>query len=218
MKRDGQKMIRFTRNLFGSNPSGVLMLTVMLVTACTSTDLTSVWKDPKYQAHPARIMVISVDNNPTTRGFFEDEFVEQIKARGAEAFASYTVLSDRNQEDPAAISAKMSELGADAVLITRLVSKNIARRPAPKTLYNPVPYSPKWQDYYGYDKRSIYPPGIIAEEGVAFIETKMYEAANVKMIWSASSETAIGGSYQQRIKSYIDVMVKTLVEHGLLGR
>ena len=94
-------------------------------------------------------------------------------------------------------------MGADTVLTTKLVNKAIARGRVPKTLYNPIPDSPKWQNYYGSDKQSMYPPGVIAEQGVAVIETKMYEAANVEMVWSASSETAIGGSYQHRIQSYI---------------
>ena len=194
-----------------------LALVALLVTACTSTRLTSVWNDPNYHARPARFMVISIDNNPQTRRFFEDEFVDQIKAKGSDAVASYTVLSESRQNDPVAISEKVAELGADAVLITRLISKTIARKGAPKTAYNPAPYSQKWQDYYGYDKQSVYPPGVIAEEGVAVIETKMYEAINVKMVWSASSETGIGGPYQQRIQLYVETMVKAMVERGLLG-
>lgn len=193
-------------------------LVALLATACASTQLTSTWKDPEYRVRPAKIMVISVDENPLTRNFFENEFVERIKARGTEAVASYTVLSSWLQNDPAAIAAKVAELRVDAVLITRLVSKNMARGFVPKTANNPAPYSPKWEDYYGYGNQSIYPSGIIAEEGVAVIETRMYEAANFKVVWSALSESAVGGSYQQHIQAYIDTMVKTMTEQGLLGK
>jgi hypothetical protein len=163
-------------------------------------------------------MIISVDSNPDTRKFFEEEFAEQLKARGAGAIASHTVLPERSHEDPAAITEKMAELGADAVLITKLNSKHAATSPAPKTIYNPGVYSPKWQDYYGHDNRSVYPLGIIAEEGVAVLETKMYEAKNIKMVWSASAETAMGGPYQLRIKSYITTMTEAMVKHGLLSK
>lgn len=211
-------MIRFLRNLFGRNPFIFSMLIALLVTACASTHITSAWKDPKYLERPAKFMIISVDSNTNTRKFFEEEFAEQIRARGSEAIASYTVLPERSQEDPAAITEKMAELGADAVLITRLSSKDIAKNSAPKTIYNPGIYSPKWQDYYGHDNQSIYPLGIIAEEGVAVLETKMYEAKNIKMVWSASSETAMGGPYQLRIKGYIEAMTKAMVKQGLLGK
>jgi hypothetical protein len=193
------------------NPFGCVLLVAMLLAACASPQLTSSWKDSSYKAQPARIMVISMDKNPLTRMFFEDKFVEHIKARGTDAVASYTVLSSRNQEDPKAIMAKVNELGADAVLVTRLLSKEIAsNRGAAATV------KPQWQDYYGYDKQSLYPLGIIAEEGYAVLETRMYEAANIKMVWSVTSKTPLGGAYQQRIESYIDTMVKAMIGQGLL--
>ena len=71
----------------------LLMSVLLLVTACATTQLTAVWKDPDYQKRPVRFIIISVDNNPVTRRFFEDEFAGQIRARGTEAVASYTVLA-----------------------------------------------------------------------------------------------------------------------------
>jgi hypothetical protein len=158
-------------------------------------------------------MVISIDRNPLTRRFFEDEFAEQIKARGTDAVASYTVLSSKDQEDPEAILAMVKELGADAVLVTRLLNKEIApNRGAAASS------KPKWQDYYGYDKQSMYPLGVIAEEGYAELETRMYKAADIKLVWSVTHKTALGGAYQHRIESYVETMVKAMSGQGLLGR
>ena len=46
------------------NPLVCLIPAVLLFTACATTELTSVWKDPSYQARPAKIMVIGVARNP----------------------------------------------------------------------------------------------------------------------------------------------------------
>ena len=171
------------------------------------------WKDPAFKGRPSKIMIISVDKDPLTRQAFEDYFVEQLKAHGTEGVASYTILSYKHQEDPDAIMAQVLQLGADGVLITRLLSKEIAKGGT-----SVEATSTKWQDYYGYDKRTMYPPGIIAEDGYIVLETKMYKAANIEMVWSVTTKTAIGGSFQQRINSYIDNMVQTMVEQGLLVR
>ena len=104
-------------------PFGILLPIAMLVTACASTQLSSVWKDPAYQARPAKIMVIGLAKKPEIRRLFEDEFVRQLKARGTEAIASYTVLAEQQQNDQAAIAAKVKEMGADSVLLTRLVEQ-----------------------------------------------------------------------------------------------
>lgn len=203
---------------FLRNPFGFLALIVMLVAACTTPQINAVWKDPSYQAHPHKIMVIGVAKSPVNRRIFEDEFVQQLNAHGTEAIASYTVLPDRQKDDHAVIAAKLAQLGADTVLITRVVSKKNVKFYVPGTVYYPPPYYGRWPDYYGLGYEAMYTPGYMAEEEFAVIETNLYEARNDKLIWSASSETGMHGPDQDRIKSYIGIMVKNMAEQGLLGR
>jgi hypothetical protein len=200
------------------NPFGLLILIAMLLTACATTQLNAVWKDPGYQTRPAKIMVVGVAKNPLNRRLFEDEFVQQLKSRGTDAIASYTVLSDEQQGDPAAIAKKVAELGADTVLITRLVSKKIVQVYVPGSPYYPPPFYGTWPDYYGYGYRYMYTPGYIAEDEYAVIETNLYEAKSNKLIWAASSETGISDSDQSLIQGYIGVMVKNMIGLGLLGK
>jgi hypothetical protein len=190
----------------------------LLFTACATTELNSVWKDPSYQARPAKIMVIGVAKNPLNRRIFEDEFVSQLKARGTDAIASYTVLPDKQQDDREAIAAKVKELGADTILITRLVSKKIVQTYVPGSTYFPPPFYGNWPDYYGYGYRYMYTPGYIAQDEYAVIETNLYEAKSDKLIWAASSETGISDSNQGIIQSYIGVMVRNMIGLGLLGK
>lgn len=163
-------------------------------------------------------MVIGVAKNPAKRRIFEDEFVLQLKAHGTEAIASYSVLPDNQQDDTAAIAEKVEQLGADTVLITRLVSKKTVQVYVPGTAHYPPLYYGTWPDYYRYGYQAMYTPGYIAENEYAIIETNLYEAAHNKLIWAVSSETGMSGADQKIIKSYIGVMVKAMIEQGLLGR
>jgi len=196
----------------------LFLLVAMLVSACATTQLTSVWKDPAYQTHPNKIMVIGVAKNPLNRRLFEDEFVQQLKARGTDAIASYTVLPDAQQNDQPTIAKKVAELGADTVLITRMVSKKVVQVYVPGTPYFPPPYYDTWPNYYGYGYRYMYTPGYIANDEYAVIETNLYEAKTDKLIWAASSETGISDSDPYLIKSYIEVMVNNMTGQGLLGK
>lgn len=197
-----------------------MVLTAILVTACATEqiNINAVWKDPLYQARPHKIMVIGVAKNPLNRRIFEDEFVRQLKAHGTEAIASYTVIPDRQQGDQAVIAAKVEKLGADTMLVTRLVSKKTVQFYVPGTPYYPPPHYSTWPDYYGYGYQAMYTPGYVAEEEFAVFETNLYDATNDKLAWAASSETGMSGQDQKRIKAYIGVMVKTMAEHRLLGR
>jgi hypothetical protein len=192
------------------------MLIAMLVTACATTTLTSVWKDPSYHVQPRKIMVIGVAKKPVNKRIFEDEFVRQLKARGTDAVAGYTVMPDEKQVDHAVIAAKVKEQGADAVLISRLVSKKTVHTYVPGSVTYPPSYYGNWRDYYGYGSQAVYTPGYTAEDEYALMETNLYDAGNDKLIWSAASETEIRGSDQNQIKSYIGVMVNAMAGQKLL--
>lgn len=210
------------------------MLVALLITGCATTQLTSDWKNPSYHGQPGKILVIGVAKKPAIKRIFEDEFVRQLKERGVNAIASYTLMPDNKQGDHAVIAAQMKEHGADAVLISRLVSKKTVQTYIPGTVnYQPANYgnwrhnrSPggayyppnygNWRDYYGYGYQTVYTPGYMAEDEYAIIESNLYDAKNDKLIWSAESETGIMGTDQNQIRSYIRVMVDTMAEQKLL--
>ena len=206
-------MLRYLRN-----PLVYLVPIAMLLSACASTQLTSVWKDPSYHTRPAKILVIGMARSPLNRRLFEDEFVRQLKSRGTDAIASYTVLPDEQQGNQADIAKKVTELGADTVLITRLVSKKVVQVYVPGTPYYPPPFYDTWPNYYVYGYRYMYTPGYVTNDEYAVIETNLYDAKTDKLIWAASSETGINDSDKNLIKSYIKVMVNNMIGLGLLGK
>lgn len=205
-------MNRFLRN------TSILLFGLAMLTGCATTQLTSVWKDPAFQTQPNKIMVIGMAKNPLNRRLFEDEFVQQLKLHGTDAIASYTVVPDKQQEDQDLIAAKLKELDADSVLITRLISKKTVRVFMPGSAYYPPPYYGTWPDYYGYGYRYLYSPSYIAEDEYAVIETNLYQTGNDKLIWAASSETLMTDTNQKMIKSYIDIMVNSMAGNGLLTK
>ena len=189
---------------------------VTLLSACATTQINSAWKEPSYKGPPGKIMVIGIARKPVNRRIFEDEFVRQLKARGTDAFASYTVLSDKLENNQAFIAAKMKEQGADTLLISRLISKKIVKTYVPGTIPNMPGYYGRWPDYYGYGYETIYSPGYVAEDEYAYVETNLYGAKDDNLIWSAVSKTLIQGSDQQIIKSFIAVMLDTMVKQKVL--
>lgn len=193
-----------------------LMFVATLVTACAMTRITAVWKDPAYQGTPRKVMVIGIARKAINKRIFEDELVRQLKARGTDAVAGYTVMDDTKQADNSVIAARMKEQGADTVLIARLVSKKTLQTYVPGSIeYYPTYYG-NWRDYYGHGSQVIYNPAYVVEEQYAVVETNLYDAGTDKLIWSASSETEVRGSNEKQIRSYIDAMVKAMADQHLL--
>lgn len=193
-----------------------LVLVAAVFTACSTTQIKSVWKDPSYLGHPQRIMVIAVAREPIYRRILEDEFVLQLKARGADAIASYTTLPDRSQDDQAAIAKMVVQLGADTVLISRMVSKRSVRVYYPATVYHRPYYYSKWPDYYRQGYESINTPGYTTKYEYALMETNLYDVHNDNLIWAATTETGVDSLNQTLIKPYIGTVLNIMVEYGVL--
>ncbi len=191
---------------------------VLLIAGCATTLITSSWRDRNYTAYPNKILVIAIAKSPSEKRSFEDDFVGLLKARGNDAIAGYAVIPDEVQEDTAAISAAMYKTGSDTLLVTRLASKDsictYGNDPSVPNMY--PSYYNTWRDYCGnvYSNRNA--PYYVYEDVYAAIETNMYSGQKDDLVWSASSTSEIYGSDQRYIRSYTDVMVKTMARRHLI--
>ncbi len=195
---------------------GLAGLLVILLTGCSTTQIKSVWKDPAYMGRPQRVMVIAVSKEPITRRIVEDEFTLQLKTKGLDAIASYTILADRSQNDQAVIAKMVGQLGVDSVLISRLVSKRSVRVYYPATVsHRPVGYW-KWHDYYRDGFEMVNTPGYSTRLEYAMMETNLYDARTENLLWAATTETGVNNLNQTLIKPYIGSILNIMVESGLI--
>jgi len=107
------------------SPFKILASAVVItqLAACSTTYVSSLWKDPTYQVKPHKIMIIGIAKSPANKRTLEDDFAEQLKLRARMPLSSYAILPDDKDGNKDAIAAKMKEQGADAVLITRIASR-----------------------------------------------------------------------------------------------
>lgn len=194
----------------------ILIILITVLTGCATTQITASWKEPSYHGEPRKVMVIGMAKQTVNRRVFEDEFVSRLKARGTDAFASYIALPDALESDHSAIAAVVRKHGADTLLISRLLSQKTKKVYIPGSVETMPGYYGRWSHYYGFGYDAMYTPGYVAEEEYAIVETNLYDVKGDKLLWSASSETEIQGSDQQMIKSFIQVMVDTMVEQRIL--
>jgi len=206
-------MTQFRHNFPGLLGAGLI---AVLLTACSATQIKSVWKDPSYLGQPHRVMVVAVAKEPINRRIIEDEFVLQLKARGTDAIASYTTLPDKKQDDQEAIAKMVEQLGADTVLISRLVSKRSVLVYYPASVSHRPYYYGKWPEYYRQGYETINTPGYTTQYEYALMETNLYDARNDNLLWAATTETGVNNLNQALIKPYIGTILNMMVEHGLL--
>ena len=192
--------------------STFVLVLVLLPSCSPTTKLASVWRDDGYQNHPKKMMIIGEFKNPGNRRLFEDEMVKQLKALGIDAVVSYAAIPERTEVDRETITAKMNELGADAVLIARVVDKKTVSTYVPGTVRPGYPgYGGGWHGYYAYSQ------SYTVQDEFAVLQTNLYDLKNDKLIWTAVSETWITENNESLIRSFTKVIVERLASDKMLA-
>jgi hypothetical protein len=148
---------------------GIALL--MLSSCAPTTKVNAAWKNENYQGPIRKITVIGASEKQAVRNLFEDEFVRELKARGTDALARYTVLPREQLADKEKAAAKIKSLGADTVLIVRLVDRKTVQTSVPGQPYVVPYYYTAWSSYYGQIVTLVY----TYQDDYAYVETNLYD-------------------------------------------
>jgi hypothetical protein len=193
-----------------------------LASCAASTQLTSSWADPAAAGRSyKKIVVVGVTNKAPIRREYEDAFSRELVARGIEATPSYNFGGPESKLDKDAAVAKLHEVGADAVLVTRLVDKetvNTYYPPSYSTVAAPSPYYGGWYGYYSMGYSYMTSPGYVEENKVYRIETNLYDVTGDKLIWSGLTETTLisGDAPDAEIAPMIATLAYDMEKHKVL--
>ncbi len=186
----------------------ILILVPGLILSCAkTTKLTRVWSDEGYQEHPRKMLIIATLKNTDFRKRVEDEFVDQLKNRGIEAVACYTVLPDTAAVNKKIIIEKMNALGADTVLIARHLDDR--SEPIPREGADPM-----W-----YGNQSVQPgPDLVDRDQYAVMQTRVSDLKKEYPIWIASSETWLTSNFSDTrvIREYGRAVLQSMAEHKII--
>jgi hypothetical protein len=158
------------------------------------TQLTTSWADPASANHSyKKVVVVGVTPQASTRRTYEDAFAAELQSRGVTAVASYSFAGEGQIDKDQAI-AKLKEVGADAVIVTRLVDKETVETyypPTYSTVAAPSAYYGGWYGYYSMGYSYMSSPGYVAQDKVFRIETNLYDVEGDKLMWSGLTETTL---------------------------
>lgn len=187
----------------------VVVLAVLGMASCASTQLVNQWSNPAYESPSFKnVMVIGVTKQAAIRRTFEDEFVAQLKAAGVNATPSYRYIPQDGPVGEAVLKQALKEASADAVIITRLVRVQQKTEIAPG-YYPPDPglaihplYTTAWNDYYE--------PPIVYRSEVYTSETSLYDTIKNQVVWKGTAQTETTGNVSQEIKNYAAIVISAL--------
>jgi hypothetical protein len=188
----------------------------LVLGACASTSLVNQWKSPEFSGPPVRkVLVLGVTQQAGVRRVFEDEFASQLRAAGVEAVPSYTIITEDGQAEQAVLEKAVQDLGADGVLVTRLVKSEHKTQVTPG-YYRPAPtlgfygwYSAAWIGYYE--------PPMVYQYDVVTADTSLYSPPQSRLVWSGTTETFSPQDVKKETQGFAKVIIEALRKQGVLA-
>jgi hypothetical protein len=203
--------VRLIRNL--PLPLLVTTLTVFLSSCATSTST-----DPTINASFSNILVIGVANDYDGRARFERRTVSGLKAEGINATPMYTVGGGNKPIDRALIEELVSTNGYDAVLISRVLSREgESSVKTGSTATKATRREGRAVDLFRYDYEELNEPMILNTTLSVTISTELFAAANSQKVWSIESSISRKDSLDELINEASETIVRRLRKDKLIG-
>ena len=200
----------------------VVLCGVLALAACAApTVLNTQWVSPDFKDKPIRnILVVAVVKDSTNRRTFEDAMVRQLTAKGVKAEPSYRYAPDAGVMEQAKMQQAVKQSGATGVLLSRVVNVSQTVKVSPGMYMGP-PVGYGFGGFYGYYggmwASSYYtPPMLYTEENVS-ADTRLFEAKDFFLVWSASTTTTPGStSATAMIDQFSQLIVGAMAADGLI--
>lgn len=188
---------------------------ILLLFACSTTRLKSVWKDTTYKGDIKSVMVVGLAGRYDVRRFFEQEFVKKFKELGVEAIASVDTIKQEKELNADIILAEARKHRTNMIMVTSILSFDDTSD------NNLAVSSGVFSAYYRNIVIYIESPGYYSQstQGTQSISlaTKLYATTTEKLIWSVTSKSLDPYlSEYNIIKSLSKVIIKRLYDDELL--
>lgn len=212
----------------GRGPAPLLLAVTLLVTACTRpTSVESEWaKDVPRDLTFSRVLVVGVTPSYNTRCRFERMMQDSLAVPGVTVTTSCSRMTSRDPLTREAIVALVREVGADAVLSTRLVDGRAAleegntNEERQKNYYKPTGYG--YDPYYGAFGVPVVYADFIAEppeltlRRTMVISSNLYETSGAALVYTIDTVAHDKDSQFAVIDDVTTAIAKRLRRDGLV--
>jgi hypothetical protein len=197
----------------------VLLISAVIITSCTSTSITSSWREPGKQVVVEKlnkVLVVALFKDETSRRKAEDQMAGYLDGKGV---VSYSYLSDDlNKKDENALREKIKSDGFDGAVTMRLIDVDKEKTYTPASTAS---YPNYYRSFSGYYRRgwSFYStPGYYTTTKTYTIETNVYSIKEDKIIWSGLTETTDPDGVKKMTAEVTRLVYKKMLKEGFISK
>jgi hypothetical protein len=189
---------------------GALLLGVALATA-GSTKFLGTWKNPNIgmidiSAQKVATFVMNPDEG--IRMGREETLATEMRQRGTDSVAGYTVLPGELAKDEAKAKAFLQKAG---------IGQREEIYYVPDMWYT-TPYYPTFWGYWNYGWASVYSPGYVESDTIVSFDVLVYSIEKDTLIWAGRCEITNPKDVRKVAKELAEQAAKQMRKAGLLKK
>jgi hypothetical protein len=195
-----------------------ILLTSILASAA-STRFVSTWRNPvggSLGQAGKRVATFVLSPDETMRQGPEETLAAELRGRGIDCLAGYTILPGELAKDLEKAKAFVKKAGITGAILMRVVGKEEQTHYIPDTVrYSAPSYSSFW-GYWNYGWSAVYTPGYLTSETIVSVETMVYSVEKDMLLWAGKSETTNPKDVRKFVKDLVDAAGKEMRKAGLV--
>ena len=192
-----------------------VIFAIAIISSCSSsTQLQNMWKNESYQKEGfKKILVFGMAGKEWKKKVYENEFGTVLKKYNVEPVVAWQVLPKGEQLSVETFEKYFKDQDIDAVLVTMETGESTK-----ETMYSGgTSYVAMGFNGFYVSTSPIYNvPGYLSEEKVVYMDTKLFETKEGKLVWSATSESYEPKSTSDIIKLTSLIVVDELYQEGFI--
>ena len=186
-----------------------LLMAVLLLTGCATTEITSHWKDADYQKKPHKVLVVAILRNKEYRTALEDKFALQPRKKGLDVTTGSKAFPANTPGNEDELEKYLRDHGYDTYLLLRIVALKDLLANTPDT-------AATWPDTYTTENGTNPPPDAVVKERIATAEANLYDVASEKVSWTAATRTPINEVNHDLMADYVAAIIRQMRSNGLV--
>jgi hypothetical protein len=197
----------------------ILVIIVLTCTFCTSTKITSSWREPDKlvtmdKLH--KVLIVALFKDETNSRKAEDQMFEYLEGKGV---VSYSYLNAKiNKKNEEYIRTKIKADGFDGAVTMRLIDVDKDKTYIPGSI---ATYPMFYRNFSGYYSRTWMvnsAPGYYATTRTYIVEVNVYSIKEDKIIWTGITESTNPDAVKKMTAEIAKVIYKKMLQEGFIGK
>lgn len=197
----------------------IIITFLILLNSCTSTRITSSWKEPNKAlkiSNLKKVLVVALLKNETSSHKAEDEMVRYLSGKG---IVSYNYLNANfNKEKEDAIRSKIKKDGFDGAITMRLLDVDKETNYSQSSISSYPVYYQTFSGYYYRNVNYYNEPEYYTTTKTYTVETNVFSIKEDKIIWTGLTESTNPDGVDKMTKEIVKVVYKKMVDEGFIKK